>query len=77
MPHNPRCIVIDATYSPHARLRPVPVSAVTMTDSLWAPRLRINREVSLPTQYQLLEGTDRIDNVRAAPARAEWTRRFA
>ena len=35
-------------------------------ERFWAPRLRINRDVTLPTQYRLLEGTGRIDNFRAA-----------
>jgi len=77
MPHNPQCIVVDATHSPHARLRPVPVSAVTLRGCLSAPRLHINRYVTLPAQYQPREETNRIDNVRAALARADWTPRFA
>ena len=39
------------------------LTAVKLTDSFWAPRLRINRDVTLPTQYQLLEETGRIDNM--------------
>ena len=61
-----RSVVVDASKSSNARLKPVPISAVTFTDDFWAPRLRINREVTLPTQYQLLEETGRIDNFRAA-----------
>ena len=61
-----RSVVVDTTKSGNARLRPVPISAVVLADDFWAPRLRINREVTLPTQYQLLEETGRIDNFRAA-----------
>jgi hypothetical protein len=54
----------------------VPRSAVKLTDSFWAPRLRINRDVTLPTQYKLLEETGRIDNFRAVAGKnqAEYGR---
>jgi DUF1680 family protein len=61
-----RSVVVDTAKSPRARVKPVPVSAVTLKDGFWSPRLRMNREVTLPTQYQLLEETGRIDNFRAA-----------
>jgi DUF1680 family protein len=57
-------LVVDTSHSPHARLRPVPLAAVTFTDAFWAPRRRINREVTLPAQYRLLGETGRIDNFR-------------
>ena len=69
-------VVMDTSVSPNARLKPVPLTAVQLTDSFWAPRLRTNRDVTLSTQYQLLEGTGRIDNFRAAagknPAECGW-----
>ena len=70
------CVVVDTASSPNARLRPVPLTAVELTDSFWAPRLRINQEVTLPTQYRLLEETGRIDNFRAAAGKnpAEYGR---
>jgi hypothetical protein len=76
MSDNISSIVVDTSASPNARLRPVPLTAVKLTDSFWAPRLRINRDVTLPTQYQLLEGTGRIDNFRAAAGKtpAEYGR---
>ena len=63
-------VVVDTTMSQHARLKPVPLTAVKLTDSFWAPRLRTNRGVTLPTQYQLLEETGRIDNFRAAAGKS-------
>ncbi len=59
-------VVVDTSGSPYARLRPVPVNAVNLADSFWAPRWRLNRDVTIPTQYQLLEETGRIDNFRRA-----------
>jgi DUF1680 family protein len=59
-------VVVDTSRSPHCRLRPVPISAVQLQDEFWAPRLRINREVTLPSQYRQCEETGRIDNFRRA-----------
>ena len=43
MPGQPRVlpIVVDTSHSPSARLKPVPLTAVTLTDQFGAPRLRI------------------------------------
>jgi DUF1680 family protein len=59
-----RAVVTDTSRSPHARLRPVPLTHVTVDDNFWAPRRRLNREVSLPAQYRFLEETGRLDNFR-------------
>ena len=56
--------VVDTSRSPHARLRPVPVTAVTLTDEFWAPRVARNRDVTLPSQFRHLEETGCIDNFR-------------
>ena len=58
-----RAVVVDTASSPFARLRPVPMDAVTLTDDFWAPRMRVNREATLPSQYRLLWDTGRIDNL--------------
>jgi len=63
---SPRAVVVDTTNSPHARLRPVPLDAVSLNDAFWAPRLKINREVTLPSQYKQCEDTGRLDNFRRA-----------
>ena len=62
----PRVVVVDTSKSEYTRLKPVPVTAVKLTDDFWASRLRTNQEVTLPSQYRLLEETGRIDNFRAA-----------
>lgn len=61
-----RAVVADTSNSPFARLRPVPIDAITLDDAFWAPKLQINREVTLPSQYRLLLGTGRIDNLLRA-----------
>jgi DUF1680 family protein len=43
-----------------AQLKPVSFTAVRFTDAFWAPRMEINRAVTLPVIYQHLEETGRI-----------------
>lgn len=62
----PKPIVVDTTKSARARLHPVPLNAITMADTFWAPRRRINRETTIPSQYRHCEETGRIDNFRRA-----------
>lgn len=64
-------VVVDTSRSPHARLRPVPLTAVTLSDSFWAPRRHLNRQVSLPAQYRFLEETGRLDNFRRVAGQAD------
>jgi DUF1680 family protein len=48
-------------------IQPVSFTAVHVDDQFWAPRLEINRTVSIPTAFQQCERTGRVDNfVRAA-----------
>ncbi len=68
---NQAAVIIDTSSSPQARLRPVPISAVTLADPFWAPRLEALREVTLPSQHRLLEETGRIGNFRRAAGKAE------
>ena len=62
---------VDTSQSPYAKLRPVSVENVRLEDSFWAPRQRILREVTLPTQYELLEETGRLSNFRRAAGKEE------
>jgi DUF1680 family protein len=63
--------IVDTSISDHTRLRPVSMRAVTLEDSFWAPRLRMLREVTLPSQYQQLEETGRVDNFRRAAGKVD------
>lgn len=48
-------------------MKPVPFTAVRFTDSFWAPRIEINRTVTIPFAFEQCEKTGRVDNlVRAA-----------
>jgi DUF1680 family protein len=64
MPETPSAVVVDTSRSPHARLRPVPITAVTLGDAFWAPRIARNRDITLPSQFRHLEETGCIDNFR-------------
>ena len=67
----PSAVIVDTSRSPHARLRPVPLTAVTLADGFWAERRRVNRQVTLPSQYRQLEQTGRIDNFRRAAGKVD------
>ena len=66
-----QAVVVDTSRSPFARLRPVPITAVTLTDAFWSPRRRANREIALPAQYRFCEGTGLMDNFRRAAGRKD------
>ncbi|HSI84683.1 MAG TPA: beta-L-arabinofuranosidase domain-containing protein, partial [Candidatus Methylacidiphilales bacterium] len=46
------------------RFKPVPFTAVTIQDDFWKERCRVNREQSLPKQYEMLSRTGRINALR-------------
>ncbi len=55
-----------ATDAPKDALSPVPLTAVTIEDRFWAPRLRVNREATIPHAYAQCEETGRIEAFRLA-----------
>jgi len=54
--------VIDLTHSPHAKLHPVPVRAVTITDGFWSKRRTTNVDSSIPSMRDELLQHGRLDN---------------
>ncbi len=64
-------VIVDTTNSPHAILKPVPINAVRLTDQFWEPRRQINRDITIPLQYQHLEQTGRLDNMRRASGKKD------
>ena len=50
--------------SPHAKLRDVPVRAVTIQSGFWARRREINVTKSIPSMHHLLEANGRMNNFR-------------
>ena len=63
--------VVDVSHSPHARLIPLPVSAVTLGDGFWGSRYRTTLETSLYQQWDELESTGRLDTVRRVAGRSD------
>ena len=50
--------------SPHAKLRQIPVRAVTIKTGFWGQRREINVSKSIPTMHDLLEANGRMNNFR-------------
>ncbi|PYU02429.1 MAG: glycoside hydrolase family 127 protein [Acidobacteria bacterium] len=48
--------------SPHAKLRNVPVHAVTITEGFWGARRETNLKKSIPSMEKLLEANGRMNN---------------
>lgn len=64
-------VIVDSSQSPHATQRPIPIDAVTLRDTIWAPRQRLTFERTVPEQYRLLEDTDRLANFRRAAGKED------
>ena len=64
-------VILDTRAGKAAALQQMPVSSVTLTDQFWEPRRRINREMTLPSQFSHLEETGAIDNFRRASGKKD------
>ncbi|MDQ3496761.1 MAG: glycoside hydrolase family 127 protein, partial [Actinomycetota bacterium] len=64
-------VVVDTSESRHARLRALPPGHVRLADGFWEPRRLINREETLPSQYEHIEATGRLDNFRRASGKVD------
>ncbi len=58
--------ILRADQPKHRKLSAVPFTDVKVQDAFWAPRLRTNREVSLPHNFQWCEQTGRFSNFAKA-----------
>jgi len=61
----PFCLSAFLQSADHA-ITPVPLTAVRVTDSFWAPKIDINRTVTIPHILEENESTGRVDNFRKA-----------
>jgi uncharacterized protein len=50
--------------SPHAKLKNIPVHAVTIENGFWGQRRTINIDKSIPSMHDLLEANGRMNNFR-------------
>jgi uncharacterized protein len=60
----------NLTKSPHAKLRNIPVHAVTIKSGFWAQRREINLDKSIPSMHDLLEANGRMNNFRRLAGRS-------
>ena len=56
--------ILNLTKSPFAKLRNVPVHAVTIESGFWSPRREVNVKTSIPSMGKLLEANGRMENFR-------------
>jgi len=59
-------LAADTGVPKHRKLSAVPFTAVKLVDEFWAPRIRTNREKSLPHNFEHCEKTGRISNFSKA-----------
>lgn len=64
-------VVVDTSLSPYAKLKPVAISSVKLQDNFWKPRMKILKEVTLPSQYEQLEKTGHIFNFQRASGKVK------
>ncbi|MGE5610199.1 MAG: glycoside hydrolase family 127 protein, partial [Bacillota bacterium] len=57
---------LSAIAAEREQLSPVPVKAVQLQDSFWAPRIKLNHEAVIPHNIKFCETTGRIDNFSKA-----------
>ena len=65
----------NLTQSPHAKLRDIPVRAVTIQSGFWAQRREINVTKSIPTMHDLLEANGRMNNFRRLAGKSQAAQR--
>jgi uncharacterized protein len=58
--------ISDETSRRDYPVRPVPFTRVQVTDAFWAPRIEVNRVVTIPSIFKKCEETGRIDNFAIA-----------
>lgn len=62
---------VDASHSPHAYWRTLPMGDVLLTAGFWAERQAVNRCVTLRHGYEMLEDAGNFHNLRLAAGRKE------
>jgi DUF1680 family protein len=63
--------VVDTSRSRYTKLRPLSLTDVRLSDGFWETRRRLNRETTLPSQFEYLEETGRLDNFRRASGKIQ------
>jgi DUF1680 family protein len=63
-------VIINTTHSPYTRLKPVSLDNISLFDGFWHTWIKRNTDVTLISQYNLLESTGRLDNFRRLSGKA-------
>lgn len=61
---------LDGAETPLVKLRAVPFTDVAVHDSFWSPRQEVNRTVSIPINFEMLEKSGNLKNLELAAKRA-------
>jgi DUF1680 family protein len=67
--------ILHLANSPHAKLKSVPVHAVTIQTGFWSSRRKANLETSIPSMGKLLEVNGRMDNFRRLVGKSDAQQR--
>src|SRR5882724_2927688 len=67
--------ILNLAKSQHAKLRNVPVHAVTIENGFWAQRREVNVNKSIPSTEKLLEANGRMDNFRRLTGKSTASQR--
>lgn len=59
-------VIVAMGESPHARQRPLPLGAVRLDDPIWAPRLAVNHQATLPAVRAHLDSAGQTTNFQRA-----------
>ena len=67
--------ILNLAHSPYAKLKNVPIHAVTIPSGFWAARREINIRNSIPSMGKLLEANGRMDNFRRLIGKSDTPQR--
>ena len=67
--------VLDLSKSPHARLKTVPISSVTIREGFWSGRRQTNLDSSIPSMHDELIAHGRMDNFLRLEAKSDAPQR--
>jgi DUF1680 family protein len=67
--------ILDLAHSPYAKLKNIPVHAVTIQSGFWSSRRKGNVETSIPSMGKLLEVNGRMDNFRRLTGKSDAPQR--
>jgi len=67
--------VLNLAHSPYAKLKNVPVRAVTIQEGFWSGRRAANVNTSIPSMGKLLESNGRMDNFRRLIGKSDASQR--